>query len=94
MAKLSRRIKKYIEHYPICNRYQTLRHQPYGKQVLIPAIDRLFHTVTLNFILALPESLKDFNVFFTITDKYSKRVALISGKNTWKAKDWAKTLFD
>jgi Reverse transcriptase (RNA-dependent DNA polymerase)/RNase H-like domain found in reverse transcriptase/Integrase zinc binding domain len=94
MAKLSRRMRKYIEHCPICNRYQTLRHQPYGKQVPIPAIDRLFHTVTLDFILALPESPEGFNVLLTMTDKYSKRVALIPGKDTWKAKDWAKALFD
>jgi hypothetical protein len=81
IAKLSYRIRKYIKHYPICNRYQTLRYQSYGKQVFILAIDRLFHTVTLNFILALPKFFKDFNVFLTIIDKYSKRVALISDKN-------------
>jgi hypothetical protein len=81
IAKLSRRIKKYIEHYPVYNRYQTLRHQPYGKQISISVIDKLFYTVTLDFILVLPESPKNFNVLLIIIDKYSKRVALISDKN-------------
>ena len=48
----------------------------------------------LNFILVLPEFSKNFNVFFTIIDKYSKRVALILDKNIWKTKDWAKAIFD
>jgi hypothetical protein len=87
ITKLSRRMKKYIDHCPTCNRFQILRYQPYGKQVSIPVVNKLFHTITLDFILALPESPEGFTVLFTVTDKYFKRVALIPGKKTWKVKD-------
>ena len=81
ITKLARRLKKYINYYLLYNRYQTKRHQLYDKQVSIPVIDKLFHTITLDFILTLPNIPEVFNTLLIITDKYIKRVVLIPGKD-------------
>jgi hypothetical protein len=45
--------------------------------------------VTIDFIQALPESHPEWhNTVMSITDKFTKRVALVAGKNTWDAAQW------
>ena len=41
-----------------------------------------FHIVTMDFILALPWDSQDFDVLTTISDKFTKAIYLIPGKNT------------
>jgi hypothetical protein len=43
--------------------------------------------VSINFILALPETKNRYNVAVTITDKFTKVVEIIPGKDTWTAVD-------
>lgn len=51
----------------------------------------LFFTLTLDFVLALPVSKEGYNALMLVTCKFSKRVTLIKGKNTFTAKEWAYT---
>ena len=54
-----------------------------------------FHTVTIDFILALPPSETEwYDVAMSVTYKYSKRITVIPGKATWAAKDWVKALLN
>ena len=55
IRRLTRYLREYLKHRPKCQVYQTCRHRPYGslQPVLTPAIP--YHTITLDFILALPE---------------------------------------
>jgi hypothetical protein len=44
--------------------------------------------VLINFILALPKTKNGYNIVVTMTDKFTKVVKIILGKNTWTAIDW------
>ena len=92
MRHLTRRLKRYILHYPECQLNQTKRHAPYGslRPVLTPP--RIFHTITIDFVLALPALLSGLNALLTVTCKFSKKVTMVSGKDTWDASQWAVAL--
>ncbi len=49
--------------------------------------------LTLDFVLTLPVSKKGYNTLMSVTCKFSKRVTLIEGKDTWTAKEWAHAFF-
>ena len=90
LRHLSKHLRSYIEHCPNCQLNQTKRHKPYGS--MLP-IDRgtgvPFHTVTMDFIPALPVTLEGCDNLLTITCKFSKRVLLLPGRTTWNAAEWA-----
>lgn len=54
----------------------------------------LFHTITLNFILALLISIKKLKCLLIIIDKFFKRLMLISDKFTWSVKKWTHALIE
>ncbi len=90
---LTRHLRQYLRHCPECQIFQTRRHKPYGSLQPILAPEVPFHTLTMDFILALPVSDPDnFDSIMSVTCKFSKRVTLVPGKTTWKAKDWATEL--
>ena len=93
MRNLSRRLKLYIAYYLSCGHLQTTRHAPYGAlhPVISPPIP--FHTVTADFILALPKTKEGLNQIMSLTCKYTKKVGLIPGKDTWFAEDWARAYY-
>lgn len=86
IPRLSRKLRVYIDHCPQCQLNQTVRHKAYGElmPIVSPAIP--FHTVAMDFIMAIPD---DFDTLLTITCKFSKRLTIIPGKSTYSAKDWA-----
>ena len=89
IRKLSRHFQQYIAYCLDCQLNQIKRHSPYGalKPLETPIIP--FHTMNINFIFHLPLSAAGFNCAMSITCKFSKKVLLIPGKNTWDAADWA-----
>ena len=89
MRHLTRRLKRYIQHCPDCQLNQTKRHAPYGEMKPIITPPRVFYTITIDFILALPVLPNGHNTMLTVTDKFSKRVTTVSGKDTWTAEEWA-----
>ena len=91
---LTRLLRQYIRHCPQCLVFQTRRHRPYGSLQPIQSPSIPFHTLTLDFILALPTTTEGFDCTLTVTDKFTKRITYIVGKSTWKAKDWAIALLD
>ena len=90
---LSRHVRKFLRHCPQCRVFQTPRHAPFGSLQPIQTPPAPFHTITIDFILALPSS-GDFNAVMSVTDKFSKRVTLIPGKDDWTAAQWAEALLD
>jgi len=89
IRKLSTRLRKFIEHCPDCLLYQTRRHQPYGELQPIRTMNVPFHTITMDFVMALPISQEGYDCMLTITDKFSKRMTMIPGKTTYTAEQWA-----
>lgn len=66
-----------------------MHHPPYGSLQPIESPSVLFHTLTIDFILALPVSREGFNAVMSVTYKYSKRVTLVPGKDSWSKEEWA-----
>ena len=93
MRHLSRRLRLYIASCLACQKNQTVRHRPYGQLIPIHTPMDPFHTIAMDFVLALP-LIQDRDTLLTVTDKFTKRLLLLPGKNTYSAKDWALVLLD
>ena len=89
IRNLLRRLKRYLKHCPNYQLNQTKRHAEWGKLHPILTPPRIFYTLTIDFILGLPRLKNGNNTMMSITDKFSKLLRTISGKDTWKAQDWA-----
>ena len=92
IKNLTRRLREYIRHCPQCQLYQTPRHLPHGalQPIITPPVP--YHTLTIDFILALPKSLKGYDTILSVTDKFSRKITLIPGKSTFGAAEWARRL--
>lgn len=82
---MATKLHEFIRHCPHCQLNQTPRHRPYGslQPILTPA--RPFHTLTIDFILALPKSLPlpdECDCALGVTDKFSKAITYIPEKTT------------
>ena len=87
---MATKLYKFIRHCPHCQLNQTSCHKPYSSLQAILTAVRSFHTLTIDFILALPKSQPDdYNCALGMTDKFSKAITYIPGKTTWGAKEWA-----
>jgi len=94
IRRLSWHVRDFLQHCLECLVYQTRRHQPYGSLQPIQSPNVPFHTITIDFILALPKLKEGFDCARSITCKFSKRITLIPGKSSWNAKEWAGVLLD
>jgi hypothetical protein len=93
IRSLARYIRDFIRHCPQCKVYQTRRHTPYGLLQPVQAPPMPFHTITIDFILALPEARDSgFDIVLSITDKFSKRITLVPSLKTFSAAQWADAL--
>ena len=93
IRQLTKRLRTYIEHCSECQLNQTKRHSPYGslQPIATPAIP--FHTLAIDFILALPPMGPDaMDCAMSVTDKFTKRTMALPGKTTYSAEDWANVL--
>lgn len=54
IRQLSESLTTYIKHCPKCQLDQTAGHKPFGNLQPVPYPDRLFHTITTDWIVALP----------------------------------------
>lgn len=86
---LTKVLCSFIRHCSQCLVLQTRRHPPFGSLQPIESPPVPFFTLTLDFILALPTSKEGYNALMSVTCKFSKRVTLIEGVDTWTADQWA-----
>ena len=68
--------------------FQTRRHQLYRSLQPIQSLPVPFHMLMIDFILALPLSKDLLNAVMSITDKFSKCVALVPSKEIYTAVEW------
>lgn len=95
IRRLAHHLKKYIDCCPQCRLNRTTRHAPYGSMVAITSPALPFHTICMDFIVALLTSgTARYNSILTVTDKFSKAKLLIPGRDDMSAKDWAVQLLD
>ena len=89
---LDRKLREYIRHCPKCQLYQTQRHQPHGALQPILSPPTPFHTLSIDFILALPVSEKGYETAMSVTCKFLRKITIIAGKSTYTASQWAEVL--
>ena len=89
---MATKLHEYIRHCPHCQMNQTPRHRPYGSLQPIYTPPRPFHTITIDFILALPKAASGEDCVMSVTDKFSKALTLIAGEIGWGGELWGEAL--
>ncbi|RDL33672.1 uncharacterized protein BP5553_08040 [Venustampulla echinocandica] len=90
----SKRLREYLWHCHHCRVASTPRHQPFGALQPIISPPKLFHTISIDFILALPTSIDGYDAAMSVTEKFAKPVTIIPGKSTWTGAQWGWALID
>ena len=85
---LSKHLQIYLKHCPNCQLNQTKRHPTYEELNPITTPPIPFHTIAIDFIVALP-FWEGKNMLLTSTCKFTKKKLLILGFDEWTAEDWA-----
>ncbi|KAI1000757.1 hypothetical protein K3495_g7440 [Podosphaera aphanis] len=92
---LSKELHMFIDHCHECAINATPFHSPYGSLQPILSPPKFFHTLTIDFILALPRSVPDkFDCAMSVTNKFSKAITIIAGKGTWTGLQWGNALIN
>jgi hypothetical protein len=82
IRRLAHYLRQYIEYCSQCLLNQTKRHKSYKSLIFISSAKISFHTIVMNFVLALSQfEKKKFDILFTVTDKFFKTKLLISELN-------------
>ena len=88
IRKLVKQLRVYVIHCFQCQIHQITRHKFYENFLSIQSSTIFFHIITINFIVTLFVIITNYNVVFTITCKFFKRVLLIFKKSNWFANKW------
>jgi hypothetical protein len=86
-------LHRYILGCPACARSRPRNHKPYGKLQPLPTPAAPFEVLCLDFVTGLPLS-NHFNAILIVTDKFSKYVKFVPGREDWTAEQWADAFFD
>ena len=86
IRQLTKRLRIYIKHCSKCQLYQIKRHVSYDslQSIIISII--FFHTLVIDFILALL-SKNDMNCVLIVIDKFIKKIIILSNKSIFDAKN-------
>ena len=92
MPRMSATVRSYVSTCPDCERKRTTHHKPYGALQPIEPPVKPFDMITIDFITKLPPCRfqgDGYDSILTITDKVSRAVIFVHGKETWNAENWA-----
>ena len=89
---LTRKLKDYLKYCPRCLTHQTKRHLPYGKLMPLPIPEAPLEIIAIDFIVGLPTTPEGYNACMTMTDRLTKRIGLLAGKDIDSAEVWAERL--
>ena len=82
MLRMSRKLHMYIKHCSSCQLNQTKRHRSYEKLKPLSTSDLSFHTLIMNFVVALFD---EYDALLTIICKFFRKLMLIVEKITHTA---------
>ena len=88
------RFTRYIRYCKQCQKKQTTKHVSYEQLISIKIMILCFHIVIVDFIVAVSFFESKMNVVLIITDKYFKRVSMLSKMTIWSASQWTTSWFD
>lgn len=86
---LIKRFRKYIKFCRQCIEDQITRHAFYEEFHFIKTLALFFHTIIIDFIFVLSKISTGLDFVFIITNKFFKKINLISKKSIWSASKWA-----
>ena len=78
----------YIKYCFTCNLHRTKRHKFLSELHFINNSNISFHTINMNFVIVLLKINANANILFIIINKFSKKILLISNKNSYKTENW------
>ena len=96
IRNLSALLRTYVSTCPACQRNNPVRHKPYGQLQPLSLPSQPFEMVTLDLVVKLPPSkLGDtiYDSFMSITDRLTKWVTVILGREDWSALNWANAFY-
>lgn len=88
MPQMSKIVREYVAGCPDCARKRTVQYKLYGALQPITPPSRPFDLLTIDHIVKLPVSKLDGDIYdtiFTATDKVSRAVIFMAGKEIWGA---------
>ena len=97
MKKMATNFRAYVQSCPECQRNNPVRHKPHGELQSINLPDLPLEMITLDMDVKLPVCVFkgiQYDSFMSITDKLTKVVTLIEGREDWSAQQWAEAFFD
>ena len=93
IRRLANYLRQYVSFCPECKVNQTAQHALYGNMIAITSPPLSFHTICIDFILALSlSSPGHLTSILTVIDKFSKKKLLIPGQKDISSAEWAKQL--
>lgn len=93
---MHKELKLYCESCPSCEVNSVKRHRAFGLLQPIRSPTTIWEVITLDFIVKLPLSEMlgfVYDSILTITDKFSKAIMLVPGKESWSSKTWADAFY-
>ncbi len=88
IKELIKALRQYIRHCSQCLTIQTRRHKSYENLQSIHSFSVSFHTIIMNFVLDLSKIKRKINCVLSITNKFTKRIMLISEKFIYTTENW------
>lgn len=92
IREFSKHLTSYLKHCFQCRINRTRRYKSYKNLQFILSSSISFHFITIDFVLKISESHIDINNIMFVTNKFNKRIIIISNKNTWIATLWIEAL--
>jgi len=89
---MSRYIGQYVSTCDLCLRTKPLRHSPVGKLQLLSVLDAWWDTLSVNFVVKLPESSRH-DAVMTVVNSISKRVHFVLTHTTVTVEEAARLFF-
>ena len=82
ILQMKKLINRYVSRCLVCFLAKSKTHKPWGWLLLIEALSKPLQVLMLDFVIKLPESARGNNCFLIVTDKFSKAVWILAGKET------------
>ena len=94
IRELIKHLRDFIKHCSQCLTLQIRRHKSFDSLQFINSSSVSFHIIILNFILTLSKIDDDIDIIMSITNKFTKRITMLTDKVTYNVEQWALALLD
>ena len=89
---LSKQLTNYLKHCFKCQLNRIKRNKFYDSFQSILSSFVLFYLLIIDFVLVFFSFYTNINNVMLVTNKFNKRITIVSNKNTWSTSTWAKAL--